>query len=243
MRVALAADPVRRAGPPAPRRADQLPRPRGHALALRLSRRATRTAMVVISHDRDLLDTCGRPHPPSRPRQALALSSGGYTSFAKQLSRETPPPESKFAAEAGGASASTCRPSSTASAPRPPRRARRNRGSSGSPSSNPIANIAGSRTTLRGFDPALARNAPPSPPLLALEGRRRPAMATRTILKKPRPDYPAGRPDRAARLRTGNGKSTFCKLDRRTARAAGRRDQTLRRSSTSRISPSTSSTN
>ena len=88
--------------------------------------------VIVISHDRDLLDDAvdwilhlegGK----------LTLYRGGYTSFARQRA-EKHGARRQARQEAQEPSASTCRPSSTASRPRPRRRARRSRASSASPS-------------------------------------------------------------------------------------------------------------
>ena len=82
MRVALAGRALLRARPAATRRADQLSRPRGHALADRLSQRYPATIMV-ISHDRDMLDAvCD--HILHLNHSKLTLWTGNYTSFEKQ---------------------------------------------------------------------------------------------------------------------------------------------------------------
>ena len=82
--------------------------------------------VIVISHDRDLLDQRGRPDPASRPGSKLTLYRGGYSTS----SSGSAPSGRRCDAEAARSRRTqrgTCRPSSTASAPRPPRRARRSR--------------------------------------------------------------------------------------------------------------------
>ena len=58
----------------------------------------------------------------------LTLYRGGYDAFDRAAPRARRPCSSRLKTQAGRRSASTCRPSSTASAPRPRRRARRSRG-------------------------------------------------------------------------------------------------------------------
>ena len=85
---------------------------------------------IVISHDRELLDTVA-DHILFLDRGKLTIYRGGYTSFDRQR-RERQALETKRASSRRR-SASTCRPSSTASAPKRRRPARRSRASSGSP--------------------------------------------------------------------------------------------------------------
>ena len=82
--------------------------------------------VIIISHDRDLLDTAvdwilhlegGK----------LTLYRGGYTAFERTRARARSC-SMRSSPRSRRRSASICRRSSTASAPRPPRRARRSRG-------------------------------------------------------------------------------------------------------------------
>ena len=82
--------------------------------------------VIVISHDRDLLDTAV-DQILSLEASKLTLYRGGYSDF-ERLRGERLMLDQKMA-RSRKRSASTCRPSSTASAPRPPRRARRSRAS------------------------------------------------------------------------------------------------------------------
>jgi hypothetical protein len=118
-------DAVRRARSAAARRADQLSRPRRHAVAEDHLARYPRT-VIVISHDRDLLDTS--------VDQILHLDRGKLTLYAAPIlafeeQRADARDARRQARQAQEASASGCRPSSTASRPRPRRRARRSRAS------------------------------------------------------------------------------------------------------------------
>ena len=81
--------------------------------------------VFIISHDRELLDTAV-DHILHLERGKLTLYRGGYSSFARQLA-ERQALAIEAAGQAGGGAPATCRPSSTASAPRRRRRARRNR--------------------------------------------------------------------------------------------------------------------
>ena len=101
---------VRRAGPAAARRADQLPRPRRHALALRLSR-------ALPAHGADHQPRprparhLRRPHPAPRPRQADCLSR--RLLVVRAATAEKQALQAKLRGEAGGraqASASVRRP-------------------------------------------------------------------------------------------------------------------------------------
>ena len=117
-------DPVRRARPSAARRADQLSRPRRHALA--------RGPSGELSAHRDRHQPrprparhLGRPDPASRSRQAHALPRQLFVvrGAARQRAKCSTP--SRPSGRRPNASA--CRPSSTASRPRPRRRARPSR--------------------------------------------------------------------------------------------------------------------
>ncbi len=77
---------VLRAGPPAPRRADQLPRHRGHALALRLPREVS-PHRDHHQPRRELLDT-SVDHILHLDRGKLTIYRGGFTSFARQLAEK-----------------------------------------------------------------------------------------------------------------------------------------------------------
>ena len=82
--------------------------------------------LIVISHDRDLLDDVAD--------SILHLERGKLTLYTRRLLPVRAPARRAHRAagqsgeETGRRSASICTPSSTASAPRPPRRARPSRG-------------------------------------------------------------------------------------------------------------------
>jgi ATP-binding cassette subfamily F protein 3 len=80
--------------------------------------------LVVISHDRDLLDNAVG-HILSLESCKLELYRGGYSAFERQR-RERVVLDQKLIKKRRR-SASTCRPSSIASAPKQPRRGKRNR--------------------------------------------------------------------------------------------------------------------
>ena len=93
--------------------------------------------VLLISHDRDLLNRAVNSIV-HLDQKKLTFWRGGYDQFERQRA------EQARAAGEGPASsrkprASTCRPSSTASAPRPPRRGRRSRASRRWSSMKPIA--------------------------------------------------------------------------------------------------------
>ena len=82
--------------------------------------------VIVISHDRDLLDNAV-DWILHLEAGKLALYRGGYTAFERQR-RERQALDLKLAKKQEARAPAAARPSSTASAPRPPRRARRSRG-------------------------------------------------------------------------------------------------------------------
>jgi len=83
--------------------------------------------VLVVSHDRELLDTCV-DHILHLDQGKLTIYRGGYSDFERLRARSRR--ISPGRARSRMPSASICKPSSTASGPRPPRRARRSRGSS-----------------------------------------------------------------------------------------------------------------
>ena len=81
--------------------------------------------VIVISHDRDLLDNAVDSILHLDAGQADALSRRLY--LVRAPAPRAPGARCRSSPRSRRRSASTCRPSSTASAPRPPRRARRSR--------------------------------------------------------------------------------------------------------------------
>jgi ATP-binding cassette subfamily F protein 3 len=83
--------------------------------------------LLMVSHDRDLLnDVCD--HIVHIDQQKLVTYTGNYDRFERTRA-ERLENDACAAGQDRGRSASTCRPSSTASRPRPARRARRSRAS------------------------------------------------------------------------------------------------------------------
>ena len=159
---------------------------------------------LIISHDRDLLDTCV-DHILHLDRGRLALYRGGYSSFAKQLA-EKRRLEAKFAAkqeaERKHLQAFVDRFRATASKARQAQsRVKR------LAKMEPIASLTEEATVP--FDlPSPER--PLSPPIIALDGASA-GYGDRTVLS--RLDLRIMPDDRIALLGpNGRGKSTFCKL-------------------------------
>ena len=162
--------------------------------------------VLVISHDRDLLDRLGRPHPLSRARQADALPR--QLLLLRTAIRREASARRRSRRRSRRPSASTSRPSSTASGPRPRRRARRSRASSASPRWSRSSVV--DRRDDAALRPALARSGRSPRPSSPSKASRR-ATATRRCSK--RLDLTILPDDRIALLgANGNGKSTFCKL-------------------------------
>ena len=161
-------------------------------------------SVVVISHDRDLLDTCV-DHILHLERGKLAVYRGNYTSFAKQYA-EKRRLEAKFAAkqeaERKHLQAFVDRFRAKASKARQAQ-SRIKRLAKMGPAETFI-----DETTLPFTLPSPERQL--SPPLIAMEGVVG-GYGERTILK--RLDLTILPDDRIALLgQNGNGKSTFCKL-------------------------------
>ena len=160
--------------------------------------------VLVISHDRDLLDTCV-DHILHLDRGRLSIYRGGYSSFAKQLA-EKRRLEAKFAAkqeaERKHLQAFVDRFRATASKARQAQ-SRIKRLAKLEPVSLSIED------NVLPFDlPSPER--PLSPPIVALD-RVEAGYGDRTVLK--RLDLSILPDDRIALLGSnGNGKSTFCKL-------------------------------
>ena len=192
--------------------------------------------VIVISHDRDLLDTRGQFDPASRARQAHLLPRRLHV--VRAPAQRAPRPRPQPRQEAGGRSASISPPSSSASAPRPPRRARRSRASSCWRSCS--RSTCASRTRC-----ARSRSPPPTS-----RCRRRSSRSTMSRSATSR----AGRCCAASTLRidaddriallgaNGNGKSTLTKLLTGRLAPFSRQGDARPTSSRSRISPSISST-
>ncbi len=161
-------------------------------------------SVLVISHDRDLLDT-SVDHILHLDRGKLSVYRGGYTSFAKQLT-EKRRLEAKFAAkqeaERKHIQAFVDRFRATASKARQAQ-SRLKRLAKLEPTATLV-----DEETLPFILPSPERQL--SPPLVALE-RVAAGYGDRTILK--RLDLTILPDDRIALLGSnGNGKSTFCKL-------------------------------
>ena len=162
--------------------------------------------VVVISHDRDLLDKAV-DWILHLEAGKLALYRGGYTAFERQR-RERQALDRKFAARQEAEREHDCKASSIVSGPRPPRHARPSPGSSCWPSS--------SRS--RPWSPRRCRGLNIPPPAKALSP---PIIALDDVSVGYEPGHPVLRrltlriddDDRIALLgANGNGKSTLVKL-------------------------------
>ena len=137
MRVALASVLFARARPAAARRADQLSRPRRHAVAGELRRalsahRAPDQPRPRPAQPRRHLDRPSRPEEADLLARRLRPVRAPARASRQSTAGEEPAPSRR-------PRASTWRPSSSASAPRPRRRARRSRASRRWSSMKPIA--------------------------------------------------------------------------------------------------------
>ena len=74
--------------------------------------------LLLVSHDRDLLNKVPSSTSSISSSGKLTLYTGGYDTFERSAPREAGAAAREASAQAGSASASTCRPSSTASATR-----------------------------------------------------------------------------------------------------------------------------
>ncbi len=200
------------AGPAAARRTDQLSRPRRRALASRLSEdlsRDHRSSSATIA-------TCSTTSPTTSCISSAASSAYGAAairSFERQRA-ELISPAGQDREEAGGDGASTCRPSSTASAPARPRRARPSRASRCSPrcsQSPPSSTTACCRSAGRRWRKKF------SPPIVAME-KVSAGYGERAVLSRIDLTLAERRPHRADR-RQRQRQVDLRQADRRPARA------------------------
>ena len=213
---------VRRARPAAARRADQLSRPRRHALAGELRRalsahRAPHQPRPRPAQPRGRRDRPSRPAASSRSIAAATTSSSGSAASSRHCSSRC--------RRSRRTSARTCRPSSSASATRRPRRARRSRGSRRWPGWSRSPRSSTTRSTRSAFP---SRRSTLAPPIVAMEGVAVGYEPGQPVLN--RLDLRIDDDDRIALLgANGNGKSTFAKLLAGRLDAVGRHDPRARK--------------
>ena len=190
--------------------------------------------VLIISHDRELLDTCV-DHILHLDRGKLTIYRGGYTSFARQYAEKrelTAKMAAKQEAERKHLQAFVDRFKAKASKARQAQsRVKR------------LAKLEPITTIVE--DDVLPFNLPgperpAAPPLITVEGG---AVGYGERIVLDRLNLTIAPDDRIALLGSnGNGKSTFCKLIGGQARADEGRDAHARQAWMSPISPSTSST-